>query len=87
MELIGVYILKCSNGRFYVGSTQNIQTRYAEHATGRVKATRNILPVEIALFHPCATIAEARKLEYRIKQLKSRSIIERMVAEQSIKLK
>ena len=86
MERVGVYILKCSNGRYYVGSTQNIEIRYAEHAAGRVKATRNLLPVEIALFQPCNTVVEARQLEYRVKQLKSRKIIDRMVADQEINM-
>ena len=86
MNRVGVYILKCSNGRYYVGSTQDIENRFTEHSAGRVTATKNLLPVEVALFQPCATVVEARKLEYRVKQLKNRRIIERMIADQEIKL-
>ena len=86
MDRIGVHILQCSNGRYYVGSTKNIEVRFAEHVTGKVASTRNLLPVELSLFQPCTTVAEARSLEYRIKKLKSRKIVDRMVQEQSIRM-
>lgn len=84
---IGVYILKCSNGRFYVGSTQDMDVRLTEHKTGRVKATKNLLPIDLALFQPCDTLLEARRIEYRVKQLKSRKLVERMISEREIRLK
>ena len=86
MDRVGVYILRCSNGRYYVGSTQDIKNRFEEHSAGKVTATKNLLPVEIMLFQPCETVVSARKLEYRVKQLKSRKIIERMIQDQEIKL-
>ncbi len=45
MGSIGVYILKCSNGRFYVGSTNSIERRLEEHKRGKSKSTRNLLPI------------------------------------------
>ncbi|MEX2597779.1 MAG: GIY-YIG nuclease family protein [Salibacteraceae bacterium] len=40
-----VYILRSlKNGRFYIGQTQNIQTRIEKHNAGYVKSTKPFLP-------------------------------------------
>jgi putative endonuclease len=44
------YILKCHNGMSYSGCTHNIEDRIKRHNSGQVKATKNILPVEIVTF-------------------------------------
>ena len=84
--LPGVYILTCSNGRYYMGSTTNISRRLTEHRRGRVKYTKNILPVKLALFHQCPDITTARKLEYKLKKHKSRTLLERIIADGEIKM-
>ena len=81
MSKIGVYILECSNGRFYTGSTDDVERRVAEHRRGKSKATKNLLPVELKAFIECKSLADARALEYQIKQQKSRKVIERMIEE------
>lgn len=82
MKKMGVYILRCANGRFYVGSTDDVERRLREHAAGNVKATRHIRPIELAYFHPCDILTRARQLERGLKAKKSRKIIERIVVEQ-----
>jgi len=43
-----MYILRCRDGSFYVGSTRDIERRLAEHASGAGAAyTRRRLPVEL----------------------------------------
>ncbi len=42
-----VYILKCSNGKFYTGFTKNINKRLKAHNKGEVHFTKDKLPVEI----------------------------------------
>ena len=43
-----VYILKCINGCFYTGYTNDIAKRYAQHLAGNgAKYTRSFKPVEI----------------------------------------
>ncbi|MEX0878041.1 MAG: GIY-YIG nuclease family protein [Candidatus Spechtbacterales bacterium] len=83
----GIYILKCSNGRFYIGSTNNIDRRIEEHKNGQVIYTKNILPVKLLLFHPCTTIKEARQIEYKLKRLKNRTIIEKIVQDGTINMR
>lgn len=46
-----VYILKCSDGHFYVGCTNDLDDRIARHLKGMVHFTKDKLPVEcIAAF-------------------------------------
>ncbi len=43
-----MYILLCSDGTYYTGSTINIEKRLREHQTGNgAKHTQNRLPVSI----------------------------------------
>ena len=81
MSKIGVYILKCSNGRFYTGSTDDVDRRILEHQRGKSKATRNLLPVELKAFIECKTLSEARSLEYQIKRRKSVKHLEKLIAD------
>lgn len=43
-----VYILECSDGSYYTGSTSNIEKRVSEHQNGEYKGyTSNRLPVNL----------------------------------------
>ena len=43
-----VYILRCADGAFYVGSTRNLEARISDHMNGQgAKYTRRRLPVEL----------------------------------------
>ena len=80
MKQSGVYILECNNGRYYVGSTDDIDRRLKEHLKGKSKATQSILPVTLKKFIKCSSLTEARKLEYVIKKRKSRKYLEELIA-------
>ena len=46
-----MYILKCANGTFYVGSTKNLIRRIHEHKTGNgANHTKRYGPVELVYF-------------------------------------
>ena len=48
MELpYAVYILRCSNGQYYTGYTENIDKRLLAHQKGEVHFTKEKLPVEL----------------------------------------
>ncbi|MCX6334675.1 MAG: GIY-YIG nuclease family protein [Bacteroidia bacterium] len=49
-QLWYVYILKCSNGQFYTGCTNNLEDRISRHNMGQVVATKENLPVEIVTY-------------------------------------
>lgn len=42
-----VYILRCVDGKYYVGYTENFQERMARHRRGEVKYTSTRLPFDI----------------------------------------
>jgi putative endonuclease len=82
---MGIYILLCNNGRYYIGSTNDFERRIAEHRRGSVKATRYLLPVKVVFIQKCHTLIEARRLEYKLKNKKSRTIIDKIVKDGYIK--
>ena len=43
-----VYLLECSDGVFYVGSTRNLEQRLEEHTVGTVGFTSRRRPVRLA---------------------------------------
>ena len=42
-----VYILKCSNGKPYIGCTDNLKERIERHDKGYVSATKPLLPITL----------------------------------------
>ena len=85
MDKVGVYILLCSNNKYYVGSTNNLNRRIFEHKKGFVKSTKNILPIKLVFFQGCNNLIEARRLEYQIKKKKNKIIINRIIKDGYIK--
>jgi len=45
-----VYILKCSDGKTYVGCTDNLDDRLKRHNSGWVPATKSRLPIELITY-------------------------------------
>jgi putative endonuclease len=71
-----VYIPLLNNGQYYVGSTDNIERRFAQHSSGKVIATKGKLPAELLHTREYPTLTDARKMEYYSKRMKSRKYIE-----------
>ena len=64
------YILRCSDGTFYTGWTNDIEKRLRAHNAGRgAKYTKTRTPVELAHLEEFDTKEEAMRREYEIKQL------------------
>jgi putative endonuclease len=82
-----VYVLQSKkNGHFYIGSCGNVERRLIEHNQGLNKSTKNFIPWELKLSQRYEDIKTARQIEFKIKKLKSRKIIERIIEEQIIHL-
>ncbi|MFT6845113.1 MAG: putative endonuclease [Flavobacteriales bacterium] len=63
-----VYILECSNGSFYTGSTKNISVRLTEHQEGRgSRYTEKFLPVTLVYLEEYQRIDDAYYRELQIK--------------------
>ena len=62
-----VYILECSNGKFYTGSTKYLERRIAQHQEGTgANFTKKHLPVKLVYYEEYDNIAGAF---YREKQI------------------
>jgi len=86
-EIGYVYILQSNlNNRYYIGSTIDIEKRYSNHKNGFVKSTRNLRPLELKFFKKYDDIKTARQIEYKLKKMKSKNIIDKIIAEQDISL-
>ena len=80
-----VYILQSGkNGRFYIGSSNDVVRRKSEHDRGHVVATRNLRPLELVFFKEYSAVAVARTVEHWLKRLKDRRILERIIANSAI---
>jgi len=63
-----VYLLRCADGSYYVGQTDDLTKRMAEHDAGEGAAwTAGRLPVELAWSEDFGTRDEGREAERQIK--------------------
>lgn len=63
-----VYILRCADGSYYTGHTDNLEKRMGEHQTGTCGGyTAERLPVKLAWSQECAAREEALAAELQIK--------------------
>src|SRR5215217_5823493 len=63
-----VYVLRCSEGSYYTGHTDNLEHRIGMHNLGEVESyTRSRRPVRLVFSQECATRVEALGAELQIK--------------------
>jgi putative endonuclease len=64
-----VYILKCNDGSYYTGHTDDIEKRISEHQLGLIATcyTKTRLPVEVVFTEMFDARVEALDMERRIK--------------------
>jgi putative endonuclease len=62
-----MYILRCRDASYYVGSTRNLEIRLAQHQAGEgAEYTKHRLPVELAFAAQFDRIEDAFMLEKRV---------------------
>jgi len=57
-----VYILKCSDGSYYTGCTNNLENRLERHSKGKVHYTKDKLPIELITY--IAFIRKVQSLQF-----------------------
>ncbi|WP_138433107.1 GIY-YIG nuclease family protein [Winogradskyella algicola] len=68
MRLYYVYILKCSDGSYYTGMTNDLERRLIEHQTkASYGYTYKRLPVKLVWYLECSKPDEAIGIEKKIK--------------------
>ena len=82
-----VYVLQSvKNGRYYIGSSNDLERRLLEHNSGKTASIKYLLPVKLVFNKKCLSLQDARKLELKLKKLKSRSILDKIVRDGNIKM-
>ncbi len=75
-----LYILQSqTNGRYYIGSTNDLERRLSEHARAHSAATRGRGPWTLIYSEEFATLPEARRRELEIKRWKSGKLIRELI--------
>ena len=67
-----VYILRGSTGRHYIGSTVDLDARFAQHLRGHTATTKRLgRELKIAAKKEVATLKKAREIERFLKSKKN----------------
>jgi putative endonuclease len=76
-----VYILRSlKDGRYYIGSTSNIEKRLAFHNSGRQRSTQNRTPFELVYSETLTSRQAALKREKQIKSYKGGNGFKQLLA-------
>lgn len=79
-----VYILRCRDGSFYTGWTDDLERRLRSHAAGKAsRYTRSRLPVRLTAWFALEDAPSARSLEARFKRLTRQQKIAAMAQRQA----
>ena len=63
-----VYVLQSQKDRmFYVGYTKNVKVRVDEHNDGKVRSTKNRVPLKLVYWEGCLTQKDATSREKYLK--------------------
>jgi putative endonuclease len=82
-----VYVLQSeSNGKFYIGSAEDLPSRMAEHRRGHSPFTRNRGPWVLKYSEDHPILAAARRRERKIKSWKSHRSVQELI-DRALKLK
>jgi len=64
-----IYILECSNGSLYVGSTTNLQKRLKDHTAGSASLwTKRFAPFQLVYFKDYPHHLDAARREQQVKR-------------------
>ena len=75
-----VYVLKSqSTKKFYVGCSERLSSRLAEHQSGQVISTRGRGPWDLVYQELFENLAEARRREQQLKSWKSHRSIQELI--------
>ena len=79
------YILRCADGTYYCGWTNNLDRRLKAHNEGKgAKYTRSRRPVALVYYEAFSTKEEAMRREYEIKQLPRKKKEELIFKQQTV---
>lgn len=86
LSIAWVYILKSElNGKLYVGSTSDIESRLEHHYGGFTPITKRLGRVKEVFRQEFSSLEKARRMEKKLKKLKRRDYLEKIIREGKIR--
>ena len=80
-----VYILKSlKDGKFYIGSTINLERRLKQHTLGKVRSTKGRRPLKLVYIEEFDNIKKARSREYEIKKMKGGIKFKKLISKAAV---
>ena len=67
MNFAYTYVLLCGDQNWYIGSTNDLERRLAQHRNGECQDTVKRLPVELVYYEACRSLEAARVREQQLK--------------------
>lgn len=77
------YVLKCADGEWYVGLTDDLETRLTQHQNGLVPATKYRVPVDLIYYEACRSRPSAAARELQLKTGFGRGYLKRRLAHET----
>lgn len=83
-----VYILESiTDGRYYIGSTINLESRLKHHISGHTPSTKRFGKIKLVFSQEYTSLKEARIIEKKLKKLKRKDYIQKIIDDGYIKIK
>lgn len=80
-----VYILRSrQSGKFYIGSTANLQEHLKHHKRGFTHTTKRFGEFDLVFYQEFESLIKARKVESKIKSWKRKDFIEKIIKDGKI---
>ena len=76
---IATYILKSETGKYYVGSTVDLDIRLSRHLKHTATITTKKGSWQLFMYRNCASIQEARELEKKLKSYKGGQAFKKII--------
>ncbi len=77
--MYSVYVLKASDGSFYIGQTGDLEQRIIRHNKGECRYTKSRLPVRLVYSEQFSNRSAAVTREKQLKSYKSRPYVEKLI--------
>jgi len=83
-----VYILESlRDGKYYIGSTKNLEQRLKHHSSGHTPSTKRFGSVKLVFKQYYDNLRDARVIERKLKNLKRKDYIKKIIEDKFIKMK
>jgi len=82
-----VYILENEDGKYYIGSTTNLDNRLKHHQGGHTPSTKRLGRLKFVFSQEYKLLKSARIIERKLKKLKRKDYIKKIIEQGTIKMR